>query len=174
MLKMNLNKLLLILILFFFSCNNSHNIPEKDKIENKIIFQTAKKLKEEKNLSFAGFGGSAVKGNEYLSIDFNYFELLDIEQARNLIIQIAQLFLKNLNSNEYLQKNNESPYEIKNLDIRIFCYDSGYSDPSPPNLSLVDLRKNMCTYYQNISEKFEIIHEESYEEALKLVTKETK
>jgi len=90
------------------------------KIISPLKRTSAKKLKEEKNLSFAGFGGSAVKGNEYLSIDFNYFELLDIEQARNLIVQIAQLFLKNLNSNEYLQKNNESPYNYPGMTCGVW------------------------------------------------------
>jgi len=164
---LNLKNILIIFLTIVFSCKSiNYKGPSKIEInENKVISQTAQQLKKEKNLIPTGFGGSTLEGKEYLSISFQYFYPLSINEARELIIHSVQTFLKNLNKNKELQNLLNKPYATKNIEIIIFCYMPDYSNPLPPKLGVVDFRKDIISYKYN-KEQFEKIYEETYEEAL--------
>ena len=164
--------LLLLIMLTFIGCQpRDHQGPsEQEKIENAIIAQTAKQLKIEKKLSPAGFGGSDIEGQEFLEISFQYFQPLNIEQAREFVIYSAQVFLNNLSNDKRLQSLIKKPYTMGNIQIVVYIYNPDYSKLEPPNVGLVELIRNKIIYsYGN----FEKVHEETYEEALeKLKDKE--
>lgn len=164
----NLNWVTLFLLLISCKSNNKFEVPKKEIIENQIIFKTGKELEKEKQLTLVGFGGSSLKEFGHIAVSFDYFHPLNMEKARELIIYTSSQLLKNLNNNESLRDPQIGAYEVKNIKIMIFCYMPNKSSAKPPNLGSVWLIKNKI-YYNLREENIKTIHEETYEEALKIV-----
>ncbi len=166
-----INLFLIMILVGLSSCSQTEYEKKRD-LENKIIKQTGQQLYKEKRLELGGKGKSIVPGKEFIGLYFDYFKPLTIDEARELVIYVAETFLHNLNSNEKLNVLINKPYPMNWIEIRIYIYNPDYSDIKPPGISIVGLEKNNITYlYQR--EKFTIkgrnfvpIYEETYEEAL--------
>ena len=90
-----------------------------------------------------------------------------------LCIEVCPCNIIGLNKNEELQKLTKKPYVMQNIAIDIIGYMPDYSRPIPPNLGAITLQKNKIIYYYDTG-NFEKIHEETYEEALKMITQNEK
>ncbi len=174
---MRIINLIVILVLFFCNGCTKTEYKKKRDLENKIIGKTWIQLKKEKNLVPVGEGKSITPGNEFIGLYFQYFHPVTIDEARELVIYAAETFLHNLNLNEKLNELIGHPYPMSWIEIEIFVYNPDYSDVEPPGIDVINFKKNKITYFYKrkkfeIGKKnFEIIHEETYEEALKKLKK---
>ncbi|NGX32170.1 MAG: hypothetical protein K1060chlam4_00211 [Candidatus Anoxychlamydiales bacterium] len=174
---MSFINLMVIGALFFCSSCSKTEYEKKRDLENKIIGQTWRQLEKEKNLVPAGEGGSIVEGDEFIGLYFQYFNPVTIDEARELVIYAAETLLHNLNSNEKLNELIDQPYPLNWIKIEIFIYNPDYSKIKPPGVAVVSFEKNKIIYFYR-REKFEIgkrsfqiIQEETYEEALEKLKK---
>ncbi len=174
---MRVINLSIILVLFFCSSCSTTEYKKRERLENKIIGQTWRQLEKEKNLVPAGEGGSIVEGDEYIGLYFQYFNPVTMEEARELVIYAAETFLHNLNSNEKLNELIDHPYPLNWIKIEIFIYNPDYSDVEPPEIDVVDFERNKIIYFYKRKKfeigkrSFQIIQEETYEEALEKLKK---
>ncbi|NGX48443.1 MAG: hypothetical protein K940chlam5_00028 [Candidatus Anoxychlamydiales bacterium] len=155
----------IIVVLFFCSGCSKTEYEKKRNLENKIIGQTWRQLEKEKNLVPLGEGKSITPGSEYIGLYFQYFNPVTMEEARELVIYAAETLLHNLNSNEKLNESIDKPYPVSWIEIRIHVYNPDYSNIQPPGISIIHLKRNTLTYLTE-EKRFEIIHKETYEEAL--------
>ena len=172
-------KYFILLFIIIAGCQTTE-YQKRVKLENNVISKTIKQWENEKNLMLIGQGGSIVPGNEFIGLFFNYYNPVTIDEARNLIIGIAQDFLSNLIQNENLNNLLDIPYDMNKIEIEIFIYNTDRTSRPFPEINYVNIKNKMLKFYcknkyLSIDEpSFEIIHEESYEEALKLITKDKK
>ncbi len=162
-----INLLLAFFLLFCSSCIKTQYEKKRD-LENKIIGQTWRQLEKEKKLIPIGEGKSITPGDEFIGLYFQYFRPVTIDEARRLVIYAAQTFLNNLNSNEKLNELIEKPYPMNWIEIEIYVYNPDYSKVEYPGLKIIHLKRDKIKY---ITEKtdYEVIQEETYEEALEKI-----
>ncbi len=167
----------IIPVLFFvliscLSCSKNDK-PEHVKQADKILEVTSKELEKKYNLSLSVVGGSMMKEIKILSLGFSSQETLDMNQARELIMSCAKIFLNNINtSTEIRPYLYNFPATEKNIEIEIYFQIHGVAVKAP-KIAVVDLSHGKVVY-NNKYERLEEIHRESYEEAMKIVQEEKK
>ncbi|NGX49084.1 MAG: hypothetical protein K940chlam5_00680 [Candidatus Anoxychlamydiales bacterium] len=164
----------LVVLLYLFSGCKSQSIdsykkePKYVHLADEIIKVTSEELREKKNLILIGTGGSLMHEVKKISMSYLYPGSFNIAETRDLVIFASQLFLKNININEEIKPYLiHDPFQIN--DIKIFI--STQNEKSP--IRAVTLSSEKLIFY--ISDKEEVlkkIHEETYEEALKIVENE--
>ncbi len=165
---------LLIVALSAVSCSllsNKHKyIPsEKQKLANKIQYKVAAQLKEETHLSPCGTGGQMMNEIKMLALSFDYYQPLNIEQARELLIIATERFISEINQTQPIHPYlHNYPFKPENVEIRIFLYKPDHSDVGAENLSVVSMLEGVL-YYKVDNPKtklFTTVLTETYEEAL--------
>ncbi len=164
-----INLLLPLFLLFFSSCRQENEHRKRERLENKIIEQTWRQLEREKKLIPIGGGSRITPGNELIGIYFKYFQPVTKDKARQLVIYAAETLLSNLNSDEKLNQLIEKPYLMDWIEIVIYMYNVDYSEVEYPGFKIVHLKRDNIEY---ITEKtdYEVIKEETYQEALEKIT----
>lgn len=162
---------------FLFSCSSfGYQSPSYVKIAHKITEKTAKKLKEQKCLFLAGTGGQMMGDIQMMMMGFNLYKVVDIETARQLLIDSVQEYLSAINSNEKIRPYlHNYPFTPQNVEIVIYFYNPDGSNVPPGKLNIAAANQGKVVYYIDYPEKHTIkpIHKETYEEALKLVNNKT-
>ncbi len=177
---MNLSVLkFVIAISLLFGCKNvnqNNEIPKNERIQHRIIFDTANQLKKEKKLHFSGIGGSNIDGIRMMHLSLDYDSPLDIASARRLIIYSGDLFLKNINTDKEIRPYlYQYPFTSKNIDIFISVQNDKSNMPTKEPLESIMLSYGTIRYLiYDENENLKEIHRESYEEALKIVQEEKK
>jgi len=138
----------------------------------KVRSQTAKQLRKEVDLIPAGTMGQMMGDIQAMGLSFNYYNLLDLEEARDLLVYAAEVFLKNINENKKIRPYlHNYPFTPKNIEIVIFMYQPDGSEPNQGNLSVLSLKDGILTYELAAPNKYApwpILHEETYEEGLEI------
>jgi hypothetical protein len=162
---------------FLFGCSCfGHQSPRYIKLAHEITGKTAKKLKEQKGLSLAGTGGQMMDDIQMMMMGFNFYKVVDIETARQLLVDSVQEYLSAINSNEEIRPHlHNYPFTAQNVEIAIYFYNLDGSNVPPGKLSIAEANQGKVVYYIDDPEKHTIkpLHEETYEETLKLVNNET-
>jgi len=161
----------LFLFINFTSCSSQEDY---GKISDDIMFQTAKQLKKEKCLHFAGYGGARMYDVEKLNLSLDYYESLNIEQARKLIVYCANKFLDNINNSEKVRPYLRNyPFTSKNITLAIFIEDEKNSIGST-NITTVAISRGKIDYYIDTfkPDLMKVTHTETFEEALEIVNNE--
>ena len=164
------NMLLFTIIILMFGCaqHSNHEI-----IIDRIINQTDLQLKKEKNLHAIGSGGSMMGDIQLAEIYFQYFHLVNLEEARVLLVYAIQTFLKNINDNKEVRPYlHNYPFTTNNIDINIFIYQPDGHYPPQGSIQCLGLSKNTLSYELVKPSEFApwpILKEETYEEALKIL-----
>ena len=177
---MNLSILkLLIIISSLMGCKNvrhSDGIPKNERIQHRIIFDTANQLEKEKKLNFRGLGGSNIDGIRMMHLSLGYDGPLDIAVARKLIIYSGELLLKNINTDEEIRPYlYQYPFTGENIKIFISVQNDKSNMPTKEPLKSIMLSYGTIRYFiYDENENLKEIHRESYEEALKIVQEEKK
>jgi hypothetical protein len=154
------------------SCESSSikdykNEPKYIHLAHKMIFKTAKQLKKEYNFQLVGTGGSLMYCVEKLHMSLLFKKDLDLDGARNFITYSSKLLLKNINNNTEIRPF-LSHYPFIANDIEIFL--NTQIDNSP--IKGVTISKGEITYYILDSKRhLQETHEESYDEAIKIIEK---
>lgn len=164
----------LILILLLSGCQNSSNpknyeIPIHEKIADKITAKTAAKIEHETRLRLMGTGGGMMHHVRMMAMSFAHYGEIDMEQGRELIVYCVNEYLSAINADAEIHPYLiHSPFTPKDIEIRIFIYQSDNKPVSEEQLSVISEIQGMITY--KVEQPFPIvlkeIHEETYEEAL--------
>lgn len=172
--KRFLNLFLVLLIIFLaFGCDSmTYKLSDDEKIVNQITQETAKKLKEKKNLILIGTGGQMMHEIEMLAMGFHYYQEVDLNTARNLIVYAINEYLSDINNNKEIRPYlSNYPFTSKNVEIRIFIYGPDRRKLPPEKIGYISSLKDIIRYYTR-SDDDHPIFKETYDEALKLVENE--
>lgn len=145
---------------------------ESDKISDKIISQFVKKMKK-KGLHAAGVGGGCTRDHKINLVDvtFDYHGLMDISHARVMIVDCTNELLEIINSNpKNVKYFVEFPVKVNLISTAII----GLSPDLQNNnyIKIVDNLNGNILYGTEHKKPFLIIHEETFEEAQKIVSQE--
>ena len=162
--------LMLIVVSFAFGYSfTPYKMSEKQKIVNRLRKETAKKLQKKKNLVLAGTGGQMMYDIEMLAMSFNYYQEVDLENARELIVYAMNEYLADINNSEKIRPYLSTyPFTSKNIDITIFFYGPDRYKLPPEKIGLVASHHGVIEYYTRLDRDHPIC-EESYDEALSKV-----
>ena len=144
---------------------------------DRYVTQISKKICKKYRLSVCQRGGAQDKpdsGVRLINIGFAYYgEPIMIDQARKLIVTIAEEFLTKINANETLRPYLKNyPFTIHNMSIALYCYDFRGNEINHPYLNTVHNVKNQIGYMTQDPEnhyKFKEKIYRPYEEELAIV-----
>jgi len=162
--------------IFCFSWMNFRieNLPPADIALHSVIKKTVEELKRKYQLSLIGTGGSG-DDNEITmsSISFELAHSMSQEECRKVILDCAQLFLKEINSDAQLTPYlSVKPFGYKNIEVLIFMSHPDRSRPLHPSISVVSLTDGIIKYRTVNPEntyEYKSVVRETYEEALRKV-----
>src|SRR5262249_2655966 len=121
-----------------------------DKIYDNEIGKTVFcQLKKDRKLQVceSGWGLRGKKKIQVMHCGFFYYEEIDIDQARELLVDAAKLYLTTINENERIRPFLESyPFTPENIEICIFLQNRDGSRFSPEKLSIVSFEKGILRY----------------------------
>ncbi len=166
----------LILIVLVTSCDPPPEMevyipykPDKQSLSNEVRNHTILELKEKKKLRACGEGSGMMHQIRMLAISFFYYNEVDIEQGRDLLMTAGTVFLRNINAKERIRPFLENyPFEAKNIEIRIFLQKPDGSDTSPGKLSILSMVGGVLAYKVDRpgTKMLDIVYEETFDEAL--------
>jgi hypothetical protein len=164
---------LLFITLFLTSCETSVNEyeflkPNKNSLANQVMAETAYQLKKEKNLIPFGTGARMMNQIEMLSLTFVYYEDIEIEEARKLLMEAIEVMTNVINSNEKIRPYlDQYPFGPSNLKISIFL-DKPNLEHEFGKLSSCSMTEGKFEYKVRHSRyDFTTVLSETYEEAEK-------
>ncbi|VHO02453.1 hypothetical protein [Candidatus Rhabdochlamydia sp. T3358] len=165
---------LLATLSFLFGCSSFwHPLPDYEKIADDITEKTAQKLKEKKNLYLIGTGGRMMNDIQAMHMSFHFYQEVDLKEARELVVYAVNEYLLDINNNEEIRPYlHEYPFTAQNVEIRIFIYKPDRSRLPPEKIYYIASINGVLEYHIRDSNPYQAIHEETYEEALKLVNNE--
>jgi len=135
------------------------NITEKFCSDMKRLYQ----------IHYFGGGGGFLRNVEKIILNFQISQPMNVPEARSLIINCEEDLLKRFNKDTKIRPYlNNYPFTEKNIEFGIST-DLQDSLPSKP-IAMV-FSANGSIYYQSYDRKkrkFNDLHEETYQEALKL------
>lgn len=162
-----------MLVLSIFSCTPktrpSYRISEKEALANEITLKVAHQLKKEKGLVPIGTGGGMMNQIWMLSLSFNYYRPVTIEEGRELLIAVLDCYADAVNSDARIHPYLKNyPFRTSNFEIFIFLKDPSGAKVSQGDLSILSSRKNILEYefYEPGTGRLKVRHKETYAEAL--------
>ncbi|MEX0962284.1 MAG: hypothetical protein WDZ28_05465 [Simkaniaceae bacterium] len=161
--------IMIIAIFSFFSYSSTTGLSKDEKIVNQITKETAKKLKEKKNLILIGTGGQMMYEIKMLAMSFDYYQEVDLKTARELIIYIINEYLSAINGSKEIRPYlYEYPFTAKNVEIRIWVFEPNGSNPPLDKIYYISAIDGNLAYYLDLPETHSrrAIHKETYERAL--------
>ncbi len=174
------NQFILFLFVFLISSIEKHSafsneiqMPQEDQKVHEIIDSTIQSIKNNYNLLPCGMG---IEGKfNYLEISFETNKLLEKDDARQILTECVEEFLKKINTNEIRNYLKPYPFTHENVGIIIYINDENRSEPLHPKIALASASKGRIIY-RTIDPKntfsFKEKYEETYEQALDLVKKQ--
>jgi len=174
-------RMLLTLSIYILSCINLYAAhPEEpiyckyaDKITEKYCTDMAKTQK----LYCYGEGGGFIKNVNKIDLSFNTIQTLNIAQARTLIIKCSEELLKRINAdNDIKPYLSHYPFTEQGLALGISFDDENQDSVASKFVAMVFAVNGSVYYstYNHHKKKFQDIHEETYQEALKIVNNASK
>lgn len=146
--------------------------PNKESLANIITARVAKNIKAESKLYPCGSGGRVREHVERLALAFNYYEPLDIDSGRELLIYAAEKYKAALNSDEEIRPFLKNyPFENKNVEVVIYIQKPDGHDFGYNKLCVIAARDGELVYFvhKDPNSLLSITHSESYEEAFEKV-----
>lgn len=164
---------LAIIMSFFFQ---SLCYAEKDysQLAYKIINHHAKDAKKINNLILIGSGGSWATDVKLISISYWSYLQLDIPSSRRLYIQTVERLIHDVNVDKEIRPYlRDYPFIFKNTKVDIGFIEKGFQNLNKKKIKSVVLI-NGIVYYDILdeNEKLKTVHQEPYEEALRIVRAE--
>jgi hypothetical protein len=163
----------LFFVVFITSCDppyvgDNPYMPSKGALVNEVTNKTLVQLKKEKELYPCGIGSGMMHQIRMLAIGFRYYKEVDIDKARELLMEAGTLYLNTINAKEQIRPFLQNyPFQPSNIEIRIFLQKTNGSEPDPGKLTVVSLLKGRLRYKaaSHESQWFDILLEETFEEA---------
>jgi hypothetical protein len=146
---------------------------EGERLADEITISFAKKVKQRFGLKMSGTGGGGDgKQINLLTVAFNLHKEMSLSQARQLIMECVQEFIKEINDHEQLKNYTALwPFTFTNVKLDIlFIIDRPERGLIPaPYTAAVIYDKGRLTYMEEIKGELEVVQTETYEEALAIL-----
>ena len=141
--------LFLFMFVSVFGCSSFRDqTPDYEKIADKITNRTAEKLKKEKKLTLIGIGGRMMDDIQMMAMSFNYYQEVNLEQARELLIYVINEYLSDINNNQDVRPYlHEYPFTSKNVEIRIFIYGPDRTELPSEKIDCITSIDGVLEYY---------------------------
>lgn len=159
----------LLITVLVFSCNNYSKYskfkpPEYERISDHIVRNTAKKLKQTKDLRLIGTGGGMMYNVRMVAMSFSFNHKINVNEGRDLVIACLNECLEAYNLNEEIRPYLANyPFEPKNIEIRIFIQNPDRSEVPLGEISYISAIDGVLQYKP---EEGPNIYQETYEEAM--------
>jgi len=166
---------LFILLLLFsshFACgDNVFSYSKHEVIAHRVSADVAKTLSKRYQMELVGFGGAIHEDVEKLSLSFNCYRTMNMAEYRNLIVQSAEFFLSEVNSNEELKPFlHNYPFDSNHIDLAIYVFSEDRQRLKVGQLSCVHLIKGKISYsIRDTEHTVKPMQAEDYESAKQLV-----
>ena len=166
--------ILIFFALFFSGCSQgtfSSRVTvanSSGQLVDEVSLKVAKKLKAEMNLVPAGFGSQMRDQIKMIALSFFYYGPVDIEKARELLLAATNDLISAVNDDVRIRPHlNNYPFGPKNVEIRIFLYNTDGTNPPVKELSVITLTRGILRYKVDDPKNplFTTVLEESYSEA---------
>ncbi len=166
-------KAILLIFSFGVSLNaQEHESPEYVYYVNEIFRSFSKQVKQEFGLDCQSTGGSMPYDVQEISMSFDSDLIATLQEARELEVKITEKFIKVINAHEKIRPFlREFPFPPNRATIMI-AFQRPKKINSNNHVELVFQVKNRIFYESKKTSPpytYEIIKEEPYEEALKIV-----
>lgn len=173
-------RLLFLLFALICGCQKSYlndfNKPSpKLKSANAVQKKVAVQLKKEEDLYPCGTGAQMLNQIEMLALSFDYYQKIDIQEGRKLLLRCVDTFLESVNIDEPIRPYlADYPFAPENLQIRIFVHDQNYKNFGPGSLSVISIVDGVLEYdiRDPETDRLKTIYSETYEEAVQKIVAE--
>ncbi len=167
-----MNKLLTILLLTPFSVFPANYV----KMSDRIVKQYNKEVAKPRNLYLSGSGGAMMNDIQRVILNFKSFDLLTVDEARALYIEMMEDFLSRMNQNGKIRPYlHDYPFGIDNFELTIGFRDSCRHITGDGHVALVFIGRNQELFFEAYDQetcKFYTLHREPYAESLRIVQSE--
>lgn len=167
----------LIFCILLSACSPSSSKMQKTSINENvahlITVKTAQKIKNETGLHLCGTGGGSSEGLlRKLNMCFDHYGEITMEEGRELLIYCVQEYLSAINASQEI-KSSLLHYPFTPKDVEIIIYVRGADkkrvDIGEYNVINANGGRLIYTIRQPDPEGMKRIHQETFEEAVKLV-----
>jgi hypothetical protein len=159
--------IILLAIFLLYACNSfEHQSPRYVKIAHEITNKVAKNLQTEKGLTLVGTGGQMMNDIQMLSMSFHLYHEVNLEAARKLIVDSANAYLKEINSNEEIRPYlHEYPFTAANVEVWLWLWKPDRYNLPPEKMSFILASNGEISYYANSPDPSKALCRETFEEA---------
>ena len=162
-----------LVLCFLYGCSDPRS--EREKVRDRILVQFSKQM-QKKGLYAAGLGGgcSISKKINLMDVTFDYYNVMNIESARRLIVESANALLTLINSDT----SNEVYFEEfpARVDILLISIIGQIPDSKRDYIGSVSVIKGKVYYCTDDPTgkvmPFLDVHKETFEEAKSLLSQE--
>ncbi len=164
-----------LLILGLIHISRCFGEVDYERLADKVTNQTAKRLLIEKNLHCVGISGGMMGLIQRMGMVFDYNKSVSLEEARRLAVYAMGKYRKDINASKEIRPYLiEYPFPIDRLKISISFYkDDSLSQVDADQISTIFLFGDIVQYCLPSKGESIVLHQETYEEALKIVQEET-
>ena len=145
-------------------------------VAGRIRAETAKEIQDQFDVELIGFGGGMMSIVRVMSLSFNIYKPMGVEEARRLAVNCEEIFLKNINSNKEIRPFLiEFPYPASRAELSFFVVTKDRPQKAD-SLTSFSIDNGEISYDNNQTQPplYKSFHKESYEEARRIVLKENK
>ena len=168
--------ILLVLYSFCYSQQSNHG-----KEASRILSEYSNEMKEKYGLFAIGSGGAMMNDIKQLNLDLEGIKKLTISEARKLYVTLIEDLINKVNNDKKARPYlHDYPFTQKNINIimaffksRPFITKNYINNDNVAFIFMIKGKIYYKTYDHLKSKKFILIYEEPYEEALKIVQKES-
>lgn len=180
--KKNLTWLVfLAFIAFMIPHHNAYTVHPEDPIychySHAITDKYCADMAKTYKLYYYGGGGEFLKRVDRINLSFNSIQSLNIAESRILIINCTEELLKRINADKDIKPYlSHYPFTETGTDLSISFYQENRERVSAKFVAMVFTANGNIYYssYNHNKKKLIDLHEESYQEALKIVNSASK
>ena len=144
---------LLFVLVSLSSCKKTSSsaaskTPEDVVLVSALLAKAADVIERKTLLQPCGSGSQMMYEVKMLSLSFEYKQPLELQEAKALLIEAAEIFVDMVNQEtKLIPYLYNYPFEIKNVEVTIFIQNPNSSDDAEGKLCLISTEQGFCSYY---------------------------
>lgn len=164
----------LLILLLLTACGNPSPTESQSELTifTKVNEQTAKILKAKRGLVAHHLEATGTSPIQTMTLNFDYFRGVSIDQARELLVSAVHQYLAEINTNSQIRPFlDHYPVEAKDVEIQIFIYGREKQPVPMGGISILTGKDGLLSYEIRVPEpqRLQTILKEPYEQALRIV-----
>lgn len=163
--------LLLLFLIHFTSEAHLLFYSKQEILTNQLSAKVAKELSERYKIDPIGFGNTIDEEIKGLSLSFNCYRKMSLDDYRELIVKCTEDYLNQINSNQEIKPYlNPQLFSANQIDLAIYAFSENQKQLDIGQLSCIHLIKGTI-YYSIRKTKYTIKHlkKEDYLEMKQLI-----